>query len=275
MNVTIGLRELSFVVIVLSSCQNDGIGTRSTENISDETVELFDGLISKIQNGEPVFGAFARPQTADGGSIAGRNKDPDFIFYSLESGPWDIPGLGAFRQAMINASEAVGGHPITLRIPPIREDRQALYRYIDEGLVEGVEGIVFPHVESAEEAELAVQALGLRSWPLNPMGDVISVILIEDRVGVESAEEIVGTPGVSVVIPGPGDLRRAYEGDEEAIEAAIQRVLAACMKLGVPCGITAGVEDVADRLEQGFKMIIVSDPATIGIGRGSVGQPSF
>ena len=98
----------------------------------------------------------------------------------------------------------------------------------------------------------------------------MSVLLIEDRVGVESAEQIVATPGVSVVIPGPGDLRRAYDGDDQAIEAAIQRVLAACKDSGVPCGITAGAEDVTERLEQGFKMIIVSDPTAILVAKKSL-----
>ncbi|SVE63188.1 uncharacterized protein METZ01_LOCUS516042, partial [marine metagenome] len=81
------------------------------------------------------------------------------------------------------------------------------------------------------------------------------------------SEEIVATPGLSVVIPGPGDLRRAYNGDSESVEAAIQRVLAACKDFQVPCGITAGIDDVVERLEQGFKMIIASDLATIETGR--------
>jgi len=253
---------------VLSGCQNGEIETHEMEETSDETVISDSGLITKLQSGKPVFGIFARPQTAEGGSIAGKNRDPDFIFYSLESGPWDIITLRAFRNAMVSASGNGAGHPITLRIPPIRQDPGALERYISEGLVEGVEGVVFPHVESAQEAQVAVQSLGNRSWPMNSDGDVVSVILIEDRVGVESAEQIAATPGISVIIPGPGDLRRAYNGDDQAIEAAIQRVLAACKELGVPCGITAGVEDVIERLEQGFKMIIVSDPATIAVGRG-------
>lgn len=257
---------LAVCAMFMTGCQNGEMETQAIETIDSEASISDASLVSKLQSGGPVFGIFARPQTAEGGSVAGKNRHTDFVFYSLESGPWDIPTLETFRQAM-DASGNGPGHPITLRIPPIREDPEALNKYISEGLVAGGGGIVFPHVETAKEAELAVRSLGNRAWPMNPNGDVVSIILIEDRVGVESAEQIVSTPGVSVVIPGPGDLRRAYNGDDQAIEAAIQRVLTACKDSGVPCGITAGVEDVTERLVQGFKLIIVSDAATIEVAR--------
>ncbi|MYI45846.1 MAG: host specificity protein, partial [Gemmatimonadetes bacterium] len=102
-----------------------------------------------------------------------------------------------------------------------------------QALEAGVASIVFPHVESAEEAGVAVSVMGDRLWPGNPDGDLVNILIIEDRVGVERADEIVGTEGVSIVFPGPGDLRRAYEGDMEAVEGAIQTVLAACERHGV------------------------------------------
>ena len=229
-------------------------------------------LAARIANGDVVFGAFARPQNAEGGVVAAANRETDFIFYSLETGPWDIATMGRFMASMSEASGDAGPHPITLRIPPIREDRSLVTGRVSEGLTAGVEGVVFPHVESAEDAELAVASLGERSWPGNPEGDVINILLIEDQVGVEAARDIVATPGVTVVIPGPGDLRRAYEGDMEAVEAAIQTVLAACVELDVPCGITAGVDDIEMRIEQGFKLFIVTQAEAITEGRAAAGR---
>ena len=69
-----------------------------------------------------------------------------------------------------------------------------------------------------------------------------------------------------MVSPGPGDLRRVYDGDMERVENAIQTVLAACLELEVPCGVTAGVEDIAERLEQGFRIIIVTEPEALAAG---------
>ena len=96
--------------------------------------------------------------------------------------------------------------------------------------------------------------------------------LLEDQVAVQNAREIVSTPGVSVAIPGPGDLRRAYEGDMEAVENAIQTVLAACKEFDVPCGITAGVDDIAERLGQGFRLIIVTNADALAVGRAAAGR---
>ena len=64
----------------------------------------------------------------------------------------------------------------------------------------------------------------------------------------------------------------AYEGDMEAVEGAIQAVLAACKEFEVVCGVTAGVEDIAERLEEGWGMIIVTEPAAVAVGRMAAGR---
>ena len=94
-----------------------------------------------------------------------------------------------------------------------------------------------------------------------------SILIIEDRVGVANAKEIVSTPGVEIVFPGPGDLRRAYEGDLAAVEQAIQTVLSACKEFGVTCGITAGPQDIEKRLNEGFRVFIVTNLDALPIGR--------
>ena len=71
----------------LTACQNSEREFQLIENIDSETVISDTNLIGKLQSGDPVFGIFARPQTVEGGSIAGKNRDADFVFYSLESGP--------------------------------------------------------------------------------------------------------------------------------------------------------------------------------------------
>ena len=133
-------------------------------------------------------------------------------------------------------------------------------------------GIVFPHAESAEDAAVAVSVMGPDFWPGNPAGSLLSILIVEDAEAVDRVDEIVATPGVSVVFAGPGDLRRAYQGDMQAVEAAIQQVLAACQRHDVPCGITAGVDDIAERIEQGFRVFIVNDPAAVTAGRAAAGR---
>ena len=178
--------------------------------------------------------------------------------------------MQAYGAGMARAGRA---HPLLLRIPPIRDDRQAARTRAGQGIDAGAVALVFPHVESRADAELAVAAMRTRGpvWP-DAWAALLSMLLIEDQVGLDNVREIVSTPGVSVVSPGPGDLRQVYDGDMVRVEAAIQAVLAACKEHEVPCGITAGVDDVADRIAQGFRVIILTDVAALPIGRRAAGR---
>lgn len=229
-------------------------------------------LAALFAEGRAVFGTFSGPTTREQGVLMGQNRELDFVFYSLESGPFDIMTTRLYMSGVAEGSGTEAPHPLVLRVPPIRDGEESARGNVAEALDAGVAGIVFPHVESAEDAEVAVSAMGDRLWPGNPSGSLLGILIVEDRSGVERVDEIVATPGVSVVFAGPGDLRRSYEGDMEAVEAAIQTVLGACRTHGVPCGITAGVDDIAERIEQGFRMFIVNDAAAVTMGRAAAGR---
>ena len=212
-------------------------------------------LVRLLADGQVLFGVFSGDRTAEQGAAMGRNRELDFVFYSLESGPFDIRTTKIYMSGIAEGSAPDPPHPLVLRVPAIRDGVEAAEANVAAALEAGVASIVFPHVESAEEAAVAVSAMGDRLWPGNPDGDLVNILIIEDKVGVERADEIVGTEGVSIVFPGPGDLRGAYEGDMEAVEGAIQTVLAACQRHGVPCGITANVNDIEERIGQGFTCV--------------------
>lgn len=230
-------------------------------------------MIDLLADGQVVFGIFSGEQSAEGGRMMAANRDADFVFYSLESGPFDLDAMAAYMGGLAEAS-GDAPPPIALRIPPIRDDREAAVDRTRRGLDTGALSIVYPHVESVEDVALVREAVGTRLWPTNPDGDVLSVLLIEDQIGIERAGDIVSAAGAGVVIPGPGDLRRAYEGDMGAVENAIQTVLSACLEHGVACGITAGVDDIATRIEQGFRFFIVTEPGAIAVGRQAAGRDS-
>ena len=108
-------------------------------------------------------------------------------------------------------------------------------------------------------------------WPSNPNGELINMLLIENQEGIANAREIVRTPGVSIAVPGPGDLSQAYNRDMEAVEKAIQTVLAACKEFNVACGITANTADIERRLSEGFR-VIIADAEANRIGMGASGR---
>lgn len=264
---------VTLLPFVLATC-GSGDGEAPPPSAGDTPSAAMAGtenrIIELLEDGQVVFGIFSGEQSAEGGRLMAENRTADFVFYSLESGPFDLDAMGAYMGALAQASE--GPPPVALRIPPIRDDRPAAIDRTQRGLASGAMSIVYPHVESVEDVALTVEAIGARLWPSNPEGDVLSVLLIEDQAGIERARDIVGAPGVGVVIPGPGDLRRAYEGDMVAVEGAIQAVLAACLDLDVPCGITAGVDDIGTRIEQGFRFFIVTEPGAIPVGRAAAGR---
>ncbi len=266
-------RPLVCVTALLGALAAGGCGAEpneATEGLDPESPHT--RIVRLLAAGQPVFGIFSGEHSAAGGTAMGRNRETDFVFYSLESGPFDLETLAVYAEAMERAAGPDGTHPIALRIPPIREGREAAGERVRAGLAAGVAAIVFPHVESAEEAAFAVRAVGSNQWPSRADGVHANLLIVEDRVGVENVRAIAATPGVSVVFAGPGDLRRAYEGDMAAVEAAIQTVLAACLEVGVPCGITAGVDDIATRLEQGFRVIIVTEPEALAVGKRAAGR---
>ncbi|MDE2710762.1 MAG: aldolase/citrate lyase family protein [Acidobacteriota bacterium] len=260
-------------------------------------------VASLLADGQVVFGIFSGERTPETAMEMAQQELADFIFYSLERGPFDLPTMSAYQKALSppDGRGSANPHPVLLRIPPIRDGMDEAAERTAAGLDAGVYGIVFPHVETADEARHAVASMtlagagGLRPdadpeaarvfgvspedyaaragvWPLDPAGELVSFLLIEDQIGIENALAITSVPGISIVSPGPGDLRRAYEGDMEAVEGAIQTVLAACLEAGVPCGITAGPDDIAMRIEQGFRVFIVTSPEALAVGHQAAGR---
>ncbi|MEJ2538823.1 MAG: aldolase/citrate lyase family protein [Gemmatimonadota bacterium] len=229
-------------------------------------------LVEMLQAGQPVFGVFSGPQTREQGAVMAAESDADFILYSMESGPFDVATMEAYLEGM----EEAGGPmvmdrlPVVLRVPPI-DDVEASRAQLDEAMPTGIAGIVFPHVARPDQAAASAELL-TEAWPQDPRGSRVNILIVEDREGIENVEEIMATPGLSVVFAGPGDLRRAYDGDMEQVEAAIQTVLEACLEYGVVCGVTAGVDDIAQRLEEGFGMIIVTEPEAVAVGKVAAGR---
>jgi hypothetical protein len=227
------------------------------------------GLLAAKQ---AVFGIFGGPKTPEDGMEKGKIAEADFVFYSLETGPFDLERMRAYAKGMAEGAGERGAQPLALRIPPVGEDEAGARERLKAGVEAGARLIVVPHVRHARDAAIAVDAVGDRLYPRNRRGDVVLMLIVEDREGVANAKEIAKTPGVSVVFAGPGDLNRAYQRDAAAVENAIQTILAACKEAGVPAGITAGAADIAERLKQGFSVYIVQRPDALTAGREAAGR---
>jgi len=268
-------------VLLAAGCGGDAVddaegaadaGTDSGAMEATAMAESANPLVTLLESGHPVFGIFPGDQTREGGLLMGANQETDFVFYSLESGPFDIPGMLEYKAGLVEGTTHGSVRPMVLRIPPIMDGTDEAMQRTQEGLEAGVVAIVYPHVVSGADAQVSVEAMGPELWPGNPQGSLVNMLIVEDQQGVANVDEIMATPGVSVVFAGPGDLSRAYDRDMEAVEQAIQTILASCKAHDVPCGITAGAADIATRLEQGFRVIIVTEPAALAVGLQASGR---
>ena len=133
----------------------------------------------------------------------------------------------------------------------------------------------------SEEEDRAVADL----WPLAPEGELINWTIVESLEGLENVREIAAVPGIGVLWPGAGTLRRVFSTvgpdgervlDEEAWEAAIQKVLAACKEFDVACGYPANASDIEMRMEQGFSVFVMGwgdgGFETVEMGRSAAGR---
>lgn len=178
---------------------------------------------------------------------------------------------------------------------PAAAGSEELVAQVKQVLDVGAYGVFFPAIENREQAELAVRATrypqyngaddfepaGLRGrnpsnaawywgirdyhdradvWPLDPNGELLAIMFIESPDGVENIEEIIEVPGVGGIFVGPSDLSTSMGYASPAapeVEAAIQTVLASCLRHNVPCAITTNARTVEQRLQEGFRFVTV------------------
>lgn len=249
---------------------------------SDEPVRL-NRVIENLKQGKPALAA------TDFDTFS--KESGDWLFIDMEHGPYDLDRLETtLSQLLYRSSNRPKLTPI-VRIP--MEGDEDFSWAVKQILDMGAFGIVFPHIETKEQALKAVRAMryppqrgaeypeprGRRGlgpgwasrywgiptseymkradvWPLNPNGELLAMIMIETEKGVENIEEILEVPGI-VVFVGPGDMSLSMGVLEhpEEIEPAIQAIANACRVYQIYCGMGGHFEGKAleDRISQGFQ----------------------
>ena len=152
------------------------------------------------------------------------------------------------------------GTGIVVRMPS--RDAAAAGRVLDAG----AHGVIFPMVETADDAREAVEACrifpnGRRSFgpvrasqsfgrdPVAVSEGVSCIVMVETAVGVENIEAIAAVPGVDCIYIGPGDLAITMglpPGNDpipgphaDGIEHVRKVATAHGVAVGMPCTTTA------------------------------------
>lgn len=112
-------------------------------------------------------------------------------------------------------------------------------------------------------------------WPLNPEGELLLGVKIESPEGVARCEEILAVPGLGFAEMGPGDLGLSLLGRTAlqlspyppAMQAARNRVFAACRANGLAFLEVGTPETIAARLDEGVRVIAGGREDTARVGR--------
>jgi 4-hydroxy-2-oxoheptanedioate aldolase len=271
-------------------------------------------IVDLLAQGKIVFGWFAPQRTAEAAKKAASDKTMDFVFLNMEAvASYDPAEVKGFVQALADGGVTRNPNdvPLMVRLPIFHNDPAAARQRTAETLNLGAHAIVFPDMESGDEARQALAAMrfaepatsshpgppGVRPdevgdapsvwglsprdyrqkadiYPINPAGELASIFIVESEKGIANSREIT-RERPTVAIPGPGTLSRVYNRDMAKVEQAIQTQLASCKEFNVPCGITAGPADIEKRIREGFRVIIIYDrdyAETIKLGRLAAGR---
>jgi len=265
-------------------------------------------LIELFENDQPAFGLLSFDYSLNNArSMA--SSGLDFIMIDMEHAPFDVERLRQFLLGMTNKRSILEKGSLQpdvmpfVRIPAASGSDEMIAQ-AKQVLDVGVYGIMFPAIQNAEQAELAVRATrypqlngasdyeptGIRGrnpsnavwywgardymtradvWPLDPLGELLAVMFIESPEGVENIEEIISVPGIGGIFIGPSDLSTTMGYSSPAapeVEEAIQTVLSACLDHDVPCAITTSSGSVQQRIEQGFRFVTVGADGGLSTG---------
>ncbi|HEX5192513.1 MAG TPA: aldolase/citrate lyase family protein [Solirubrobacteraceae bacterium] len=201
----------------------------------------------------------------------------DWLCVDLQHGFMTLGDLLGFVQ-----TADITQTPVLVRIEYL--DSRAVHRVLDAG----ARGVIFPTIGTAQQAADAVAMCryppnGRRSWgparlalvdagynPERADDEVLVIIMVESRAGLDNLDEILAVPGIDAILVGPSDLGIALgvgpQADPlpgphvEALETIARRTAEAGL---VPMAYAVSAAGVAMFRELGYEVFGVSSDARL------------
>ncbi len=198
----------------------------------------------------------------------------DVLVLDAEHAPFDRSSLDSCILAARAGSKAVLVRP-----------QSAAHEHILQALDGGADGVIVPHVRSADAAAEIVRAChygaagtypargyagSTRAAGYTTLGmaahrataqDVTVIAQIEDAEALDEIEAIAATPGLDALFIGRADLTismGANTSDDPRVIAAVDRICAAGVAAGVPVGMfLARVSDVPEWRAKGATLFLL------------------
>ena len=258
----------------------------------------YNPVIDKLARGELVFGVSTDILTV-GNARALASSGIDYVYVDMEHSPMNFDTLQTFLFGLTDKAAVLKKNSLQPNVATLARfapyGREQAQWVVKQALDIGLMGILFPTIETRDQALLAVRNMrypqrtgsrymeppGLRGngpqiaawlwglpvpeyvqradlWPLNPEGELLALMMIESAEGVKNVNEIAAVPGVAGFYVGDNDLSNSLgvaPGSAES-EAAIATIAKACQTHRIACGISAeSAEDMQKRITQGFKIL--------------------
>jgi 4-hydroxy-2-oxoheptanedioate aldolase len=226
--------------------------------------------IELLEQGQPIYYTGAEDRSYEGGRSAAMTW-ADYITFEMEHGPYDVSRLLDFMRGLVDGGPSRSGHrtPTVIVTLPVTGANEQTFRanewMVSQVLAAGVHGILLCHAESPEAVKAFVDSTrytfkgGGRGsggqakaatiwgipvneylhkadpWPLNPEGELLLGLKIENTRALANAEKVTAVPGIAFAEWGPGDMGMSL-GFADAHDppyppemvAARNKVLAAC-----------------------------------------------
>src|SRR5215471_13773623 len=227
--------------------------------------------IELLEAGQPVYytGSHSGTEGTFEAGKADAQTYADYISYDMEHAPFDVKGLADYMRGLAAGGPTKSGHrtPTVIVNVPVNGIDEATVRanawMFQQVLATGVHGILLCHADAPGAVRAFVEAVrfpaygGRRGvhgnptaariwgisadeyaekadvWPLNPKGELLLGLKLEDKYALENADANAKVPGIAFAEWGPGDMafslgvRGGSAAMPPVLQAARARVLAA------------------------------------------------
>ncbi|HEU4997897.1 MAG TPA: aldolase/citrate lyase family protein [Lapillicoccus sp.] len=243
-------------------------------------------LKSRLQSGDHLVGALVRmpcEEVVEMLAVAGM----DFVLIDCEHGPADTLALRSHI-----ALAQVHGVPVLVR--PGEREPATILRALDHG----AQGIVAPHIDSAQEARDLVGAahyppVGHRGFATYPRAgrfgtvsadahraaavETLVVAMLESPGAATRSAEILGVPGIDGYLIGVADLAASTGAQDPSFAESVAAIHRGAAEVGSWRAELAGSEEDAERVLDAGARLVVYNVAQVLMrvfaGLGTVSRP--
>ena len=266
--------------------------------------------IELLAQGQPIY--YTGSHEGTDGNFEQGVKDAqtyaDYISYDMEHAPFDVKGLADYMRGLAKGGPTKSGHrtPAVIVNVPVNGTDEATVRanawMFQQVLATGVHGVLLCHADTPGAVRAFVEAIrfpangGRRgvhgnptaariwgisadqyaekadAWPLNPSGELLLGLKLEDKWALENAEANTRVPGVAFAEWGPGDMafslgvRNGPGPMPPAMQAARAKVFAATKASKIFFLNSMNADNVVDMIKEGV-MIGPASQQAAEIGR--------